>query len=166
MTSTQKKTVWFPKDFLLAIVMYIPLCAIAGLGWGLAMALSMGGGLIEWLFAGLLWGASFWFFFSIYLAIVYREISTNVPLPEGTTLPELLGKAVKRLRYTVEQPSSTTFICKPKHIIARFFEFNRLHVHLLDGSLALVGPAAVVNKVRKQLRADLPKVAGSAASEV
>jgi hypothetical protein len=67
---------------------------------------------------------------------------------------ERLDKAVKRLRYTVEQQSSTRFLCKPKHGLARLFEFSKLHIRLLDGSVDLIGPAVAVNKVRKQLLAN------------
>jgi hypothetical protein len=165
MTTTQDRTVWFPKDSLLFIVLTIPLCGIAGLGWGLAMALSTNGSLIYWLFPGLLWGATMWFFFAIVLMVTSREVSTNLPLPESAAFAERLGKAVKRLRYTVEEQSSTSFVCKPKHRIARLFEFNKLHVRLRDGSVDLIGPAAAVNKVRKQLLADSPRIASPAAPE-
>lgn len=165
MATTQNRTVWFPKDSLLLILLNIPLWGIAGLGWGLAMALFMNGILIYWLFLGLFWGASMWFFFAIILSIMCREVSINIPLPESTTLAERLGKAVKRLRYTVEEQSSTSFVCKPKHRIARLFECNKLHVRLLDGSVELIGPAAAVNKVRKQLLADSPQIASHAAPE-
>ncbi len=156
MASAHDQTVWFPKDFLLYVVVSIPLWCIGGLIWGLIMALFMSGSLINWLFLGLLWGAFVWFFTSITLAFLAREVSTNIPFLESATLPERLGKAVKRLRYTVEQQSSTSFVCKPKHIIARLFEFNKLSVRLRDGSVDLVGPATVVNKVRKQLLAESP----------
>lgn len=162
MAATQDRTVWFPKDSPLFIVLNIPLWGIAGLGWGLAMALFMSGSLIYWLFLGLLWGATMWFFFAIILMIMSREVSTNIPLPESATLAERLGKAAKRLRYTVEEQSSTSFVCKPKHRIARLFEFNKLHVRLLDGSVDLIGPAVAVNKVRKQLLADSPRITSHA----
>jgi hypothetical protein len=159
MITTQSQSVWFPKDFLLFVVLTIPLWSIAGLAWGLAMALSVGGSLIGWLFQGLLWGATVWFFSSIVLAFMSREISTTIPLLESAALPERLGKAAKRVRYTVEQQSSTSFICKPRHIIARLFEFNKLSVSLADGSLDLIGPATVVIKIRKQLLAEAPRIA-------
>ena len=159
MATTQDQTVWFPKDFLLFVVLSIPLWSIAGLAWGLAMALTVGGSLIGWSFSGLLWGAFVWFFGSIILAFMAREVSTNVPLSESATLPERLGRAAKRLRYTVEQQTSTGFVCKPKHKIARLFEFNSLNVRLREGSVDIIGPATVVNKVRKQLLAEAPRIA-------
>lgn len=163
MAATQDRTVWFPKDSLLFIVLNVLLWGIGGLGWGFAMALSMNGSLIYWLFLGLLWGATMWFSFAIILMIMCREVSTNIPLAERAAFAERLGKAVKRLRYTVEEQSSTSFVCKPKHRIARLFEFNKLHVRLLNGSVDLIGPAVAVNKVRKQLLADSPRIASHAA---
>lgn len=154
MATTQTQTVWLPKDSLLGIVLFIPLCGIAGLVWGLFMALFLSGSLIWWLFVGILWGGSFWFFFTIYLLIAFRELSTNIPLQEDATLQERLRKAIKSLRYMIEQQSSTRFVCKPKFGLLRFLEFGKLHVRLLDGSVDLIGPAIAVNKVRKQLLAD------------
>jgi hypothetical protein len=126
--TNRDRTVWFPKDSLLGVVLTIPVWGIAGLGWGFVMFLTMGGSLIGWLFMGLLWGATVWFFSSICLLIMYRELSTSIPLEETATLPERLGKAVKSLRYTVEQQSPTTFVCKPKRGLVRFLECNKLHV--------------------------------------
>ncbi|HTU19023.1 MAG TPA: hypothetical protein VMG10_13260 [Gemmataceae bacterium] len=163
MVTTQHQTVWLPKDSLLFIVLNIPLWGIAGLAWGFAMALFMNGfsmalflngSLIIWLFLGLLWGAFVWFFYSVALVIQFREAPANIPCLEVETLPERLTKAVKRLRYTMEQQSSTSFVCKPKRGLARLFEFSKLHVSLLDASVDLIGPAFVVNKLRKQLLAD------------
>ena len=165
MATTHNRTVWFPKDSLLGVVLIIPLWGILGLGWGCAMALSTNGSLIGWLFQGLLWGATMWFIFSILLVIMGREVSTTIPLQETATLPERLDKAVKRLRYTIEQQSSTSFVCQPKNRVARLFEFNKLHVRLLDGSVDLIGPAIVVNKVQKQLLAGSPTIASRGASE-
>jgi hypothetical protein len=163
MVATQHQTVWFPKDSVLFIALYIPLWGIAGLGWGFTMALFMNGftmalflngSLIIWLFLGLLWGAFVWFFYSITLVVLFREVSANILLPEAEALPERLAKVVKRLRYTMEQQSSTSFVYKPKRGLARLFEFSKLHLYLRDGNLDLIGPALVVKKVRKQLVAD------------
>ena len=49
MAIDQDRTVWFPKDSVLAVVLTLPLWGIGGLGWGLAMAWWMGGSLIGWL---------------------------------------------------------------------------------------------------------------------
>ena len=156
MAATQDRTVWFPKDFLLFVVLSIPLWGIGGLFWGLMMALMLGGvpgSLIFWLILGLLWGASVWFFYSIALAITHREVSMNVPLQETALHSERLAKAVKRRRYTLERGSSTSFVYRPKHFIARLFEFNKLHVSVWDDGVDLIGPAIIVNKVRKELLA-------------
>ena len=165
MATTQGRTVWLPKDSLICFGLTIPLWTIAGLGWGLAMALFTSGSLIYWIFPGLLWGGSMWFFFSIVMAITYREISTTLPLQDATALPQRLDKAAKRLRYIVEQQSSTSFVCKPKPIIARLFEFSRLHVSMGDDSVDLVGPAIIVKKVRKALLANSPLRADQAVPE-
>ncbi len=165
MAATQDQTVWFPKDSILGIVLFIPLWGIAGLCWGSFMVLFMGGGLIMWLFAGVLWGASCWFFFAIYLLIAYREVSLNIPLQETATFPESLRKAVKPLWYMVEQQSSARFVCKPKFGLFRFLEFAKLQVRLLDGSVDLIGPAIAVKKARKGLLADSPAIASRADRE-
>jgi hypothetical protein len=98
------------------------------------MALLNGGSLIGWLLAGLLWGATVCFFFSFFMVIACRELSTTVPLQEGAALPERLGKVAKSIRYTVEQLSPTTFVCKPKHGLARLFslEYAKIHVQLRE----------------------------------
>lgn len=153
MSAVPDRSVWFPKDFLLFVLLNIPLWGVAGLAWGAAMALMMAGPLIGWLFMGVVWGASCWFFFSIAMAVMCREVSVSIPLHESTLLREHLEKAVKRLRYTLEQQSPTSFICKPKHIIARLFEFQTLGVSVEGDSVDLVGPSMAVNKVRKQLLA-------------
>ncbi|HEY7330527.1 MAG TPA: hypothetical protein VH592_23000 [Gemmataceae bacterium] len=165
MATTQNRTVWFPKDSLLFFGLTLPLWTIGGLAWGFWMALFSSSPLIFWIFLGLLWGASVWFFYSISLAIISREISINIPLSETTMLPEGLDKAVKRLRYTLEQQSSTSFVCKPKHFFSRLFEFQQLHVSMSDGSADLIGPARIVNKVRKELLANPPRMADQATPE-
>jgi hypothetical protein len=77
----------------------------------------------------------------------------SVPLGETTTFPERLAEAVKPVRYTVEPQSPSSFVCKPKHFLVRLLslELNYLHVVLRDGSVALTGPAVIVNRVRKKL---------------
>ena len=42
MAPDQDRTIWFPKDSLLAVVLTIPLWGIAGLGWGLLMTFWIG----------------------------------------------------------------------------------------------------------------------------
>ncbi|HZY83584.1 MAG TPA: hypothetical protein VFE78_02025 [Gemmataceae bacterium] len=152
MAVAQDRTVYLPKDFLLAVVSTIPVWGIAGLAWGLAMAHLMAGSLLDWLFIGLLWGATVWFFVSIFLLIAGRELTTTLPPQEAATLAERLGEAVQPLRYAVEQLSPTSFVCTPKRRLYSF-ECNKLHVRLHDGGTELVGPAMVVNKVRKRLLA-------------
>jgi hypothetical protein len=159
----QSRTVWFAKDTLLAVLFTIPLWGVAGLVWGLVMALLMAGSLIGWLWAGLLWGAGCWFFSSIFLLIVYREVTTFLPPQEATTFAERLGEAVQPLRYTVEQQSPTSFVCQPRRAIVSF-ECNKLHVRLHDGSTVLIGPAVLVNKVRKRLLAGPPTAINRVAS--
>ena len=161
MAPDQDRTIWFPKDSLRAVVLTIPLWGIAGLGWGLFMTFWIGGSLIGWLFAGLLWGASVWFVFSFIMMIVCRELSTTIPLQENATLPDRLGDAAKSIRYTVEQLSSTSFVCKPKHGLPLLlsFEFTKLHVLLRDGRADLIGPVVLVKKMRKRLLAASPQPA-------
>ena len=153
MATDRDQTVWFPKDSFLGILLSIPLWGIAGLIWGFLMALTMGGSVIGWLFMGLLWGGTVWFFFSISMAILYREISTVIPLQEVETLHERLASAVKSSRYTVERQSATRFVCKPKRGLLAL-EYTKVHVQILNGSIHLNGPAVIVNKVRKKLLAD------------
>jgi hypothetical protein len=153
-----EQTVWSPKDFLLFVVVMIPVWGLGGLAWGLVMALLVGGWLPGWLLAGLLWGAAVWVIFSILILITCRELSTTIPLPEAATFPERLAEAARSLRYLVEQQSPTHFVCKPRYGLVRLFsfQFTRLHVRLRDGSVDLVGPAAAVKKVRKKFEASSP----------
>jgi hypothetical protein len=152
MARSPDQTVWFSKDSILSIVLSIPVWGGAGLIWGLLMATFMGGSLLGGLLLGLLWGASVWFFFAIYLLVAYRELSTTIPLQETAALPEQLAKAVKPLRYKVEQQSAISFVCKPNLGLARLFELGKLHVRLHQGSIEMVGPAIVVNRVRKHYK--------------
>jgi hypothetical protein len=159
--TNRDRTVWFPKDSLLGVVLGIPLWGIAGLGWGFGMTLLMNGSLIGWLFGGLFWGATMWVFYAFFLLIAYRELSTNIPLQETATLPERLDKAVKSFRYTVEQLSPTSFVCKSKRGLLAL-EYTKLHVQSVDGSAHLIGPAVIVNKVRKKLLAGSSMIASRA----
>ncbi len=163
MVADRDRTVWLPKDFLLAVVICVPVLSVAGLVWGLLMALMLDGSLIGWLVMGQLWGATVWFFSSILIAIVYREVTTTIPPQEAVTFAERLREAVQALRYAVEQQSPTSFVCKPKRALVSF-ECNKLHVHLHDGSTVLIGPAVVVYKVRKRLLAGPPTPASHVAS--
>lgn len=167
MATTPDRTIWFPRDFPLFVVLSIPLWGMGGIAWGLLMAFIIGtpGSWILFLFLGLLWGASVWFFFSIVMAITHREKTITIPLQETNLLSDRLDEAVKRARYTIEQQSQTSFVCKPKHFIARLFDFQRLHVSIWDNGVELIGPALIVNKVRKQLLASSPRQAKSAASK-
>jgi hypothetical protein len=158
------RTVWFAKDTLLALVFCIPVFGLAGLVWGLLMALTTDGSLIGWLVIGQLWGVTVWFFSSILLAIVSREVTVALPPQETATFAERLGKAVRPHRYTVEQQSPTSFVCKPRRALFSF-ECNKLHVRLRDGGAVLVGPAILVNKVRKRLLASAAAASSLLASD-
>ncbi len=145
------RTIWFSRNSLLAIVFNVPVWGIAGLGWGLLMALLMGGSLVGWLIGGIFWAIFMWFFFSILLLILLRDIVVRIPIHKNAALDKQLAEAVKRLRYTVEQESPSTFVCKPKFGLPRLLEINRLDVHVVDDNVELAGPAIVVNKLRKKL---------------
>jgi hypothetical protein len=155
MTSGQDRTIWFPKDSLLAVVLTIPLWAIAGLLWSLWMTYWMGGSLIGWLFVGQLWGVFVWFFASMVMLIVCRELATSIPLQETAALPEQLEEAAKSIRYTMEQLSPTSFVFKPRRGLARLlsWEFTKVHILLRDGRADLIGPVVLVKKMRKKLLA-------------
>jgi hypothetical protein len=151
MNAETKRTVWFSNNSLLAVFLGIPLWTIAGLGWGLFMALFMGGNFLGWLIAGVFWGACMWFFFSILSLILLRDIVAHIPVNENLALDKQLGEAAKRIRYTVEQESPRTFVCKPKSWLPRLLEMNKLEVHVMDNCVELTGPAFAVKKVRKKL---------------
>lgn len=155
MSLIQDRTVWFPKDFLLFVLWTTPIWGIAGVVWGLAMAPAIGpaGFLLDWVFRGLLWGATLWFCMLIILTISCREVSTSIRFRDFGDLSERLEKAAKSIRYTMEQQSLRHFVCKPKHGIARRFKFQTLQVSMEDDRVNLAGPSNVVNKVRKQLLA-------------
>jgi hypothetical protein len=149
----QDRIVWFPKDWILGVLLTIPVWWTAGLVWGGFMFLFMGGSLIGWLIVGLLWGASMWFVFSLVILVACRERSTSIPVDEPERFPGRLGAAVKSFRYKVEQVSPTSFVCRPNTALARLFpfEYTKIHVHLHDGRAELIGPSQHVNKVRKHL---------------
>jgi hypothetical protein len=161
MSTGQDRTTWFPKDSVLAVVLTIPLWAIAGLSWGLFMTYWMGGSLIAWLLAGLLWGASVWFVFSIFMMLAYRELSSTLLLQDSATLSEQLDETAKSIRYAVEQESPTRFVCKPEHGLARLlsWDFTKVNVLLRDGRVELIGPAVLVKRMRKRLLASPPQLA-------
>jgi hypothetical protein len=150
MAAEKGRTVWLPKDSLLVIALQIPLWGFGGLGWGLFMTFSTDGQLIKWLIAGILWGATCWFFMSIFLVIAFREVMASIPVKDTVGLAPRLSEAAKSLRYTIKQDSPTSFVGTPKHWLARFFECNKLHLRLYEENLEMVGPALVVNKIRKR----------------
>jgi hypothetical protein len=151
MPDTKKvPTVWLPKDSLLVIAVNIPLWGLLGLCWGLFMAFSTDGQIIKWLIAGILWGATCWFFMTIFVVIAFREVVAGIPVTDTVCLAQDLAEAAKSLRYIVKQDSPTSFAARPKHWLARFFECNKLHIRLYEGNLELTGPVMVVNKVRKK----------------
>ena len=129
----------------------IPLWGIAGLGWGLFMILLMGGNFVGWLIGGVAWAIFMWFFFSILVLILLRSIVVHIPINKNAPLDKKLAEAVKRLRYSVEQESPSTFVCKPKSWLPRLLEMNSLDVHVTDDNIELTGPALIVKKVREKL---------------
>jgi hypothetical protein len=145
------RTVWFSRNSLLAIVVNVPVWGIAGLGWGLFMTLWMGGDLVRWVIGGVYWAIFMWITFSILFLILLRDIVIRIPINKNAALDKQLAEAVKRLRYTVEQQSSTDFVCKPKSWLPRLLEMNRVEVHVMDDGVELAGPATTVKKVRKKL---------------
>jgi len=74
MATSQDRTVWFSRDSLIMIALGIPVWGIGGLCWGGFMSLTNDGSLIGWLVLGILWGATMWFVFAIYLLFVLREL--------------------------------------------------------------------------------------------
>jgi len=146
--ATEKgRTVWFPKDLLLVIALYIALWGFGGFVWGVVMALFTDGQLVKWLIVGFFWGASCWFLMSIFLVIAFRQVAAGIPVKDT----ECLSDIAKSLRYTIKQDSPASFVGTPKHWLARFFECSKLHIWLYEEKLELTGPALVVNKVRKKL---------------
>ncbi len=145
------RTVWFSRNSLLAIVVNVPVWGIAGLGWGLFMTLWMGGDLVRWVIGGVYWAIFMWITFSILLLILLRDIVVRIPIQKNAALGEQLARAVKRIRYTVEQESPSSYVCKPKSWLPRLLEMNRLDVHVMDDKIELTGPALTVKRVRKKL---------------
>ena len=98
MNSQTIRTGWFSKNSLLAIALGIPLWGIAGLGWGLFMILLMGGNFVGWLIGGVTWAIFMWFFFSILVLILLRDMVVRIPINKNAPLDKQLAEAVKRLR--------------------------------------------------------------------
>jgi hypothetical protein len=76
-------------------------------------------------------------------------------MADAETLPERLAAAVEPIRYTVQQTSPGCFVCqgKGRYALMRVSppEWSKLHIRLQQGSAYLIGPAMLVNKVRKSL---------------
>jgi hypothetical protein len=115
------------------------------------MMVFLRGGFLGWLVAGIFWAIFCWFFSSILLLIVLRDVVVRFPIQKNADFDKQLAQAIKGLRYTVEQESLTTFVCSPKPWLARLLDINRLNVHVMDDHIELAGPATVVNRVRKRL---------------
>src|SRR5205823_14927574 len=90
-----------------------------------------------WLIAGVFWGACMWFFFSILSLILLRDIVVRIPINENVALDKQLAEAAKRIRYTVQQESPNTFVCKPKSWLPRLLEMNKLEVHVMHDNVEL-----------------------------
>ena len=158
MTTERDRTVWFPKDTLLGLILMIPIWGIAGLVWGVWMIFMMGGSTVGWLIGSVFWGALMWVGYSIFIVIYCREITTSIPVTDAATLPEWLTEAVKPLRYTVRQSSPTSFVCESKQGLGRFIslEYSKIHVVWEHGLVVVTGPAGFVNKLKKKLLVNKP----------
>jgi hypothetical protein len=138
---------------VLNLAVATPVWGLGGLIWGLLMLVIVGGDPLGWLFAGIFWGMSCWFFFSIWLVIGTREQVVRLPMIDVPTLHERLAKILKRNWYRVEQQSPTRIVCKPKFGLPRLLDYNNLLVQVGHDAIELIGPAVLVKKVRKKLAA-------------
>src|SRR5438128_1097750 len=80
------RTSWFSRDTAFGLAVATPLWGVGGLVWGLLMLVILGGNPLIWLFAGIFWAVSCWFFFSIWLVIATRELVVRLPMIDVSTL--------------------------------------------------------------------------------
>jgi hypothetical protein len=117
------------------------------------MSFAMGGNLIHWMVAGILWAISCWVFSSLFLLFLFRELVVRLPMIEATELGERLAESTKRLKYSVAHPTPYDYDCRPTRGLIRHLGCCTLQVRLHQGGIDLIGPAVVVNAVKKQLLA-------------
>jgi hypothetical protein len=152
-TRVPRRTVWFPKDLPLAIVVYVVIWMVGcGVIWLSIGNVLFGGGLICAI-PGMTWGLGCGFIFSIYVAIVFREVWATVPVKDATRITDYLCEAAKPLRYDVEENPPSVFLCRPRLWLSRRFECNTVQVQMHDGFVELTGPAVIVNRFAKGLAA-------------
>lgn len=147
-----QRTVWFPKDLVLAIVVLLPFWGIGGVFWGIAMSIAVdGGNLWRWLMLGGVWGLACWFLFSIFVSVACREVVTTVSISDPLKTADRLSEVAKPLRYTVEKSRPTVFVCRPRRWLARRFQCNTVQIQLQDAFVELTGPAMIVKRLAKGL---------------
>jgi hypothetical protein len=132
----------------------VPLWSIGGVFWGTAMALVMQqGSLIGWLVAGAFWGVFCWFVTAILMLIGFRELVVRMPAIDPETVGDRLAVTTKKFRYAVEQASPYQYVCKPtRGLLRHVADFGLMRVFLHQEGIDLIGPAMLVNRVRKELQ--------------
>src|SRR5438132_9302624 len=119
------RTDWLSRNLLFLLGIGIPVWLIAGSAWGLFMHLFLGGHLSGWLITGIFWAVCCGFFFCVGAFVLMREIALRVPLPNATGLAQRVDEAAQRQKYSVEQSSPETFLCRPKFGLARMLRCNQ-----------------------------------------
>jgi hypothetical protein len=146
------RTVWFSKGSLITIGVMIPAWAFGAILWGLGMAIFMKGNPLGWMIAAFFWGISCWFFTAIFALIGLRELVVRIPPVDPNGLGDRLAEALKKMKYVVQQTAPFSYICKPtRGLFRNLVELNTLQVHVHQQGVDLIGPAVLVNRVRKHL---------------
>lgn len=136
------------KDLPLALVLMIPLWALGGIAWGTAMAFLMDGVLVEYLIAGLLWGAGCWLLMTPLL--IYLTRATTVILEmDADDAEERLEEVIPKVGFAVETRSDDRIICRPSSSWS--WEYPKVEIVFEDGKVILRGTAVAVNAFKKKL---------------
>jgi hypothetical protein len=148
------RTTWFSRDSLITVAMMVPLWSLGGVFWGTAMSLVMNkGSLVGWLIAGAFWAIACWFATAILMLIGFRELVVRIPELGAERFGDRLSAITKKLRYAVEQTSAYEYLCKPaRGLLRHIADYGTMRVLLHREGIDLIGPALVVNRVRKELQ--------------
>jgi hypothetical protein len=142
---------WFSRGSVNLVLLTIPIWAVAGIGWGVAMTYVNGGGLIVWLISGVLWGAAMWFFMSLFMLFLLREQLVRLPELAADGLGARLAEAVKPLKFSIDQTSPHSYVCQPTRGLPRLLGTTVLYAQVHQGGVDLTGPASVISLVKKNL---------------
>ena len=87
------------------------------------------------------------------MLIVLRELVVRIPYIAPPNLGERLADGLKQFKYTVERSAPYNYVCKPTRGLARRWGYGQLQVAVHRGGVDLIGPATLVNRVKKHLLA-------------